>query len=318
MSTMNHHGLVGQGHNINSNFNNGNGNGNAASASASTTLTLLKDHLSAYSQTLKLRCQRNHGWTDSNFVDRVFDAYCQFLELKVMLQDFDATILSQPGYVDVMWHEHILDTKNYLECCGGLGNVIHHNPDGGLDVPARMTRIRNTEIALKSRFPNHEIDPIIWELPTNPTTSTSAPTTTSTAMITTMTASNPTTAMTAWAPSSSTTTTTTTASILRSSKRSRLQARMPIPPQTATANTNVFFHVFVKSLTGKTITIRIHKRTTMLQLTHIIQDVEGIPPDQQRLIYQGKEISSYPNMTADMVHLREECTIHLISKLSGC
>ena len=332
---MNHHGHAGRGHNS---HNNGN-----AVASVSTTITSLKNHLSAYSQTLIRRCQRNHGW-DESFVNRVFGAYCQFLELKVMLQDFDATILSPPGYVDVMWHEHILDTKNYLECCmlccgggNGLGhgniNVIHHNPDGGLDVPARMIRIRNTEIALKSRFANHEIDPIIWELPTNPTstsTSAAAPaatTTTSTTMVTTTTGSNPpTTAMiprvatSSSTSSSSAATTTTTTHRRRSSKRIRLQARLPIPPQTSsTANENGFFNVFVKTRTGKIITIRIHKRTTMLQVAHIIQDMDGSAPATQRLIYQGQQIfPGYPNMTAEMVQLQDDCTIHLVHKLRGC
>jgi len=95
---------------------------------------------------------------------------------------------------------------------------------------------------------------------------------------------------------------------------------VPIDPITWTTkdikkSTGNEFEIYVKTLTGKTITCYIDPNATIANFKSVIQDKEGIPSDQQRMIHAGKQLEDDRRLSDYRIH--DNSTVHLVLRLRG-
>ena len=75
------------------------------------------------------------------------------------------------------------------------------------------------------------------------------------------------------------------------------------------------FPIQIKSLTGKYTELKVHHKMTVSEVKNAIEQVDQTPFDQQRLVYNGKQLED--ERTLDYYDIKQDTVIHIILRIRG-
>lgn len=100
------------------------------------------------------RMKRNHGW-DEAFTASLVNEYARFLELMVCMQDWKCTKLSPSPLIDVVWKEHMKDSREYTHMSKAIHELYcagRHFEHSSQHKAVSDRRLKLTKIAYHARF----------------------------------------------------------------------------------------------------------------------------------------------------------------------
>ncbi|KAK3251695.1 hypothetical protein CYMTET_31835 [Cymbomonas tetramitiformis] len=230
--------------------------------------------------------------------------YCEFMS--VLRESFlpnQYQDLSPPPMVDLVWHEHILDTKGYHQFCAAhFGDFVHHNANGSLPGNAPSRKIRQARTV--QEYLKHLKEPRLKEL-------------IATGMCWSDLNDQP-----PQQKASMTVTAGGNASSAVERKRTRDTDGTSVCEKHAKKSSKSVFDVHVQTLTGATILVEHTSSEDRIQLVaESVHEKSGVPLDQMRLINRGRQVYGmkpvYGYAEADVIGLPSNDTGDLVSCIIG-
>jgi len=209
--------------------------------------------------------------------------YARFLVLKIITKDKNAENLSPSPVIDVVWHQHILDTSAYADFQKQFG-VVEHNPEGVFDsAPVKSRRQQETLEVYKNVF-GSPMQSQIWEMDEESADVRAPP----------------------------------IAHDSHANSLSQPPARKPSqpPPAKKQKASPARFVIHVKQYSGVVSDFTVSTTSTILQLKEALSVPSGVPVDQWRMLCSRNELED--DLTIGDYNITEGQFVHAFLRLKGC